>query len=131
MKKSLFFIIPLAAAALVSCQREQKVAETSAGSRIEPVKVVALEMQEVARTVEYTATLQAFEEIHLSPSSPGRIESIGVEVGDRVRQGQVLVQMDRTAWHQASIQMRTLETDLRRLDTLRKTTDGFEIAEAD
>ncbi|NCC74544.1 MAG: efflux RND transporter periplasmic adaptor subunit, partial [Sphingobacteriia bacterium] len=76
--------------------------------------------QTISRSVDYTATLQAFEEIHLAPSTPGRIESVFVEVGSRVKEGDALVQMDRTQLHQAEVQLRTLETDFRRLDTLQK-----------
>lgn len=89
--------------------------------KAEPVRTLTLDYQQIARTVEYSATLLAFQEIHLAPASPGRIEEIRVNIGDRVSKGQLLVQMDRTQLHQAEIQLRTLETDFRRLDTLRKT----------
>lgn len=119
--KTLTLIVPLTIVLAVSCGRPSGSETTAAAEeKTEPVRVVSLENQTIARNVEYTATLQAFEEIHLAPASPGRIENIAAEVGDRVTQGQVLVQMDRTQWHQANIQMRTLETDFSRLDTLRK-----------
>lgn len=95
--------------------------EASPDTRTEYVKVSELTEQEVARTVEYTATIQAYEEIFMVPASPGRIESIHVEVGQRVSKGAILVQMDRTQLQQAEIQLRNLETDFRRLDTLQKT----------
>ncbi len=88
--------------------------------KTEMVKVMELEMQKIAHSVEYTATIRGYEEVHLAPASPGRIEEIYVEEGSRVAAGQVLVQMDRTQLHQAEIQMKTLETDYRRLDTLQK-----------
>jgi RND family efflux transporter MFP subunit len=88
--------------------------------KVEMVKVMELEMQKIAHSVEYTATIRGYEEVHLAPASPGRIEEIYVEEGSRVSAGQVLVQMDRTQLHQAEIQMKTLETDFRRLDTLQK-----------
>jgi membrane fusion protein, multidrug efflux system len=88
--------------------------------RAEPVRTMKLDNQIIARTVEYTATLLAYEEIHLVPVSPGRIEDIRVEVGSRVRAGELLVQMDRTQLQQAEIQLKTLETDFKRLDTLQK-----------
>ncbi|HMM10782.1 MAG TPA: efflux RND transporter periplasmic adaptor subunit [Bacteroidales bacterium] len=88
--------------------------------RLEPVEVMPLEMKDISRDVEYTANLVAFEELHLAPAAPGRIESILVEVGDRVRKGQTVVRMDQTQLRQAEIQLATLETDFRRLDTLRK-----------
>lgn len=88
---------------------------------VKSVKTMILEQKKVSRIIDYTSTLAAFEEVHLAPASPGRIEKINVEVSDKVAQGQVLVQMDRTQLQQAKINMLTLETDFKRLDTLKKT----------
>ena len=105
----------------VSCSNENKTdTTTSQTEKSEPVRIQKIENQTISRSVDYTATLQAFEEIHLAPSTPGRIESVFVEVGSRVKEGDALVQMDRTQLHQAEVQLRTLETDFRRLDTLQK-----------
>ncbi|MDD4225124.1 MAG: efflux RND transporter periplasmic adaptor subunit [Mariniphaga sp.] len=84
----------------------------------EVVRVMELQMQTVARSVEYPATLEAYDEVHLAPASPGRIEEIFVDIGDRFSSGKLLVQMDRTQLHQAEVQIKNLEVDLRRLDTL-------------
>jgi membrane fusion protein (multidrug efflux system) len=86
----------------------------------EVVKLTTLKKQMIARTIEYSSSFIASEENHLAPSAPGRIEQIFVEVGDRVRKGDMLVQMDRTQLHQAIIQLKTVETDFMRLDTLNK-----------
>jgi len=119
-----YFIIALLPGILLmsSCQQQTEGGDAAAAAeeRIEPIEVTLLATQKVARSVEYTATLLAFEEVHLAPASPGRIENIYVEVGDRVAREDVLVQMDRTQLHQAEIQLKTLETDFRRLDTLQK-----------
>jgi len=85
------------------------------------VKTMRLEETRVNRIIDYTSTLSAFEEIHLAPSSPGRIEKIYAEVSDNVTKGQVLVQMDRTQLQQAKINLLTAQTDFNRLDTLKKT----------
>lgn len=84
------------------------------------VETMVLEKQMISRSIEYTSTLNAFEEIHLASSSPGRIEKIYVEISDHVKKGDILVQMDRTQLHQAQIQLKNVETDYRRLDTLNK-----------
>jgi membrane fusion protein (multidrug efflux system) len=84
------------------------------------VETVVLEKQIISRTIEYTSSLIPFEENHLVPSSPGRIEKIYVEISDRVQKGDLLVQMDRTQLHQAEIQLKSVENDFRRLDTLNK-----------
>ncbi len=89
--------------------------------KTEIVKTIKIEKVQISRTIDYTSTLTAFKEVHLGPSSPGRIEKINVEVSNRVDQGQVLVQMDRTQLQQAKINMMSLETDFNRLEELKKT----------
>ncbi len=86
----------------------------------EMVRVIELQPQKVSHTVEYPATLEANEAVYLAPASPGRIEKIHAEVGDRVSNGAQLVEMDRTQLRQAEIQLKNLEIDIRRLDTLAK-----------
>lgn len=87
------------------------------------VRTQALELSTIARTIDYTATLEAFEEVHLAPASPGRVEKIYVEPADRVSKGQKLFAMDQTQLHQAEIQLSNLKTDLDRLATLLETGD--------
>jgi membrane fusion protein, multidrug efflux system len=88
--------------------------------KVEKVKIMTLQPQVIGKNIEYTSTLQAYEEVHLVPSTPGRIEKIYVEVGSRVKKGDLLVQMDQTQLLQAMIQLKNLETDYKRLDTLQK-----------
>lgn len=89
--------------------------------KTEIVKTIKLEEVNISRTIDYTSTLAALREIHLAPASPGRIEKINVEISDRVEQGQVLVQMDRTQLQQAYVNMVTLETDFKRMEELKKS----------
>jgi len=89
--------------------------------KTEIVRTIILEKTNISRTIDYTSTPAAFKEIHLAPASPGRIESINVEVSERVNQGQILVQMDRTQLQQAKINMLSIETDFKRLEELKKT----------
>ena len=113
-------ILSVTALACSSGKTEKKAQQDSASEKVEVVRVAELQVQQVARSVEYSSTLLAFEEIHMAPASPGRIDQIAVEVGARVSKGDLLVQMDRTQLHQAEVQLRTLETDFKRFDTLRK-----------
>lgn len=123
MKKISIAMMALLSIAAVACKgkKEQTDAETAQGGKREVVKVLPLESRKIAHSVEHTANIMAFEEVHMAPASPGRIENIFVEVGSRVGAGTLLVQMDRTQLHQAEVQLRTLETDFHRLDTLQKT----------
>jgi len=122
MKRFAFLLSAAALMGLFACNQaeQKKAASTAAAPKVEMVKTLELNYEKIARSVEYAATLQGFEEVHLAPASPGRIEAIYVEEGSRVSKGTVLVQMDKTQLHQAEIQMKTLETDFNRLDTLKK-----------
>ena len=113
-------LLSVTALACSSGKTEKSAQQDAASEKVEVVRVAELQVQQLARSVEYSSTLLAYEEIHMAPASPGRIENIAVEVGARVSKGDLLVQMDRTQLHQAEVQLRTLETDFKRFDTLRK-----------
>jgi len=83
-----------------------------------PVKAMALAKTKIARSIDYTATILPFEEVNMAPSTPGRIEKIYVEVGDKVNKGDNLFLMDRTQLFQQKVQLANLAKDLSRLDTL-------------
>ncbi len=85
------------------------------------VKTMIVKQETITRNIDYTASLVPFEEVHLAPSAPGRIEKINVEIGDNVSRGQVVALMDRTNLEQAKINLLNQETNFRRLDTLKKT----------
>jgi membrane fusion protein, multidrug efflux system len=83
-----------------------------------PVRVMAMAKTKIARTIDYTASILPFEEVNMAPSTPGRIEKIYVEVGDKVNKGDELFLMDRTQLYQMKLQLTNLEKDLNRMDTL-------------
>ena len=85
------------------------------------VKTMNVKQELITRYIDFTVSLNPFEEVHLAPSSPGRIEKINVEIGNNVQKGQVVALMDRTNMEQARINLMKLETDFRRLDTLKKS----------
>jgi membrane fusion protein (multidrug efflux system) len=86
-----------------------------------PVKVAVLSKTKISRTIDYTATVLPFEEVNMAPSTPGRIERIYVEVGDKITKGKNLFLMDRTQLFQLELQLSNLEKDLNRIDTLLKS----------
>jgi RND family efflux transporter MFP subunit len=86
-----------------------------------PVRTISLAKTQIARTIDYTATVLPYEEVNVAPSTPGRIEKIYVESGDRISKGDELFLMDRTQLYQLQLQLASLEKDLARLDTLLRT----------
>lgn len=121
MASSLFFI----ACSSKNTTEENTTANTQT-EKVYPVRVQKIENQSIERTLDYTANLTAFKEIHYAPASPGRIDKILVEVGDRIKKGQALVQMDKTQLNQARVQFENAKTNYQRIDTLYKLGSSSE-----
>lgn len=122
---SVIVISGLLLAACSSKDKSTKTASTDPATVTEkaaiPVKVMALSKTKISRTIDYTATVLPFEEVNMAPSTPGRIDKIYVEVGDKVNKGDDLFLMDRTQLYQLKLQLSSLEKDLNRIDTLLKS----------
>jgi len=123
MKKSFQLAAVLVAAMLGACSGgEEKKAETAAGTVIEKpaVKLATVSSRDVEQIGEYTATVEAEAKNNIAPTAPGRISEIFVEVGDYVRKGQKLVQMDAANLTQLKLQLDNQETEFKRVDELYK-----------
>ena len=120
MVKNLILSI-VAIAILASCSGKKD--KTTDGDTVEtiPVKVQKLEKTDIAKTLDYAANLEADKQVFYAPASTGRIEKIYVEVGDQIKQGQLLVEMDKTQLIQAEVQLKNLETEYNRAVQLNET----------
>ena len=108
----------IALATIVGCSdKETKTTVEEA----RPVRVSILEEQTIAKTLEYKANLVADEQVVYAPATVGRIGKIYVEVGDRVKKDQLLVEMDPTNLHQAEIQLKNIEAEYNRAVKLNET----------
>ncbi|MDR0982152.1 MAG: efflux RND transporter periplasmic adaptor subunit [Culturomica sp.] len=116
-RKLIFLFVSIAILNGCSSKEDVKMAATEAVT----VKTIKLEKKIVSTTLTYTATLEADEQVYYAPASPGRIGKIYVEVGDRIKKGQLLVQMDPTSFNQAKIQLKNLETEYNRAVKLNET----------
>lgn len=121
-------LIILTALLVLSCQptKQNDESEPSAEERIFPVKTMIVEKSAVTRTLEYTGNLTAYKEIYFAPASPGRIEKIHVEIGDRIKKGQLLVESDKTQLAQAKIQLANARDTYDRIKTLYDQGSSFE-----
>ena len=124
MKKSFQLAALLVAAMLGSCSGgEEKKAETAAAETViekPTVKLATVTSRDVEQLGEYTATVEAEAKNSIAPTSPGRISKIFVEVGDYVRKGQKLVQMDAANLTQLKLQLDNQEKEFNRVDELYK-----------
>lgn len=111
-------LIVTGALLMTMCSKKEAAEEVKVENKIRPVKTKVLQMEDVERSLSYTANIIAFEELHYAPAQPGRIKAINVEVGDRVKKGQELVQMEQTQLTQALLQVDEAKRNYLRMDTL-------------
>lgn len=104
---------------VASCgSKKQAVTETV---REERVKVSEVKPQTITREYTVSATLEGYETMNITPSLTGTIESIKVEVGDKVKKGDMLVLMDQNQYKTTKLQMENLETEMKRMEALRES----------
>jgi RND family efflux transporter MFP subunit len=84
------------------------------------VKLAKVAMRPVDQVAEYTATVKADVVNKIAPSTPVRIKKILVEVGDQVKKGQKLVEMDDVNSTSLKYDLDHMETEFKRIDELYK-----------
>ena len=120
MKKSFLMATVWVAAMLGACSGgEKNEAETAVVDK-PTVKLAVVSARDVEQVEEYTATVEAEAKNNIAPTTPGRVSKIFVEVGDYVRKGQKLVQMDAANLTQLKLQLDNQETEFKRVDELYK-----------
>ena len=121
MKKSFLMAAVVVAAMLGACSGGEKKGTEAAEVAEKPtVKLATVSSRDVEQLEEYTATVEAEAKNNIAPTSPGRISQIFVEVGDYVRKGQKLVQMDAANLTQLKLQLDNEEKEFNRVDELYK-----------
>jgi RND family efflux transporter MFP subunit len=99
LRSALCAVTLLSCAACDSPARSAETAPQSMqGARRAPrnVRLAPVAQRELARTLTVTGTLAADEQVTLSAHVDGRLESISVDLGSRVEQGQVIAQIETT-----------------------------------
>lgn len=94
---------------LTACSEEKK--QTSVVEEKPQVRLETVNVQSVDQTQEFTATVEANVVNNISPSMVLRIDKILVEVGDRVKAGQLLAEMDRSNLIQSKTQLDNIQLE--------------------
>lgn len=121
-------IIALAAVTILcSCSsKEQK--ETVQVEELPLVEIGVASARNVPQSMSYTATVEADNSNNIAPSSPNRIKTINVEVGDRVSRGQVLVTLDRANIDQLKVNLDDAQREYNRAKKLLEIGAGTQQA---
>ncbi|MBP6066268.1 efflux RND transporter periplasmic adaptor subunit [Bacteroides sp.] len=120
MRKSFQLTALLAIVLLGSCTGGKDSSATQQKAEKIRVKLSSVTARPVDQIQEYTATVEAEIKNNIAPAAPVRIDQILVEVGDQVRKGQKLVQMDAASLRQLKLQIENQKIEFRRIDELYK-----------
>ena len=120
------------ATAAASCSKSQTAQARSSESDARPVAVAAVHKESVRRAVDVVGTLAAVDQVTVSSETDGKVRRILADLGDRVRAGQVLIEIDNerqqyTLEQQQAALARTLAqygaTDPQHLPEIERTPD--------
>jgi len=120
--------------ALSGCGKSSKSeAHATAAAEIPTVAVARASMQDLSRNLVLTAEFRPFQEVEVMAKVSGYVKQIRVDVGDRVRQGDLLATLeipemaDDLARAQASVQRSSAEVT-RAQDDVRRAESAHEIS---
>ena len=100
----------------VACKSDDK-AGTAQQAKPQ-VRIAKVTSEDIPQTETYTATVESDVKNNIAPNTPYRIEKIYVDVGDNVRQGQVLVQLDASNLQQLKLQVENQKIEFNRTSQL-------------
>lgn len=111
-----------ASVAVVSCSQKKNAQDADAQVQEQPqvtnVEVSIASFRDVPQNETYATTVQAYVTNNVVPQTGARIKKINVEVGDFVRAGQVLAEMDQVNLQQTRLKLANDSTELARLRSL-------------
>ena len=121
--KTIFRTMLIAGAVVMAagCGSNTKKAEAQPEAVVETaptVSVVQVSKREVPQIATYTSTVQPYVKNNIVPQAGGRITKINVEIGDFVKAGQVLAEIDKAQLQQAQLSLKNQEVELARLKSL-------------
>ena len=124
------YLIPLAAAAimLTGCSKKEAATAAPEEEELPLVETDVVTVREVPLSETYTANIEAENLNNIAPATPNRIRRILADVGDPVRRGQTLVELDAANIDQLKIQLDQIERDYNRAAELLRIGSGTQMA---
>ena len=116
--KSVLKSLLIAAVAMAGVSCKEKKAEQEQTEKIPSVKVETVSSREVVQQTSFTGTVEAYVLNNIAPQQPRRISRILADVGDHVKAGQLLVELDRSALVQAKAQLENAKIEYERTNEL-------------
>jgi len=95
MRATFLILLSAGAIATLGCSKSETAQARGRDDAAKPVKVEPVNQQKVTRSVEIVGTLAAVDEVTISSEADGVVSRILHDLGDRVRAGDALVELDR------------------------------------
>ncbi len=108
----------IASVAMASVSCKEKKTEQVQTEKIPSVKVETVTSRDVVQQTLFTGTVEADVLNNIAPQQPRRISKILVDVGDHVKTGQLLVELDSSSLVQAKAQMENAKIEYERTNEL-------------
>jgi membrane fusion protein (multidrug efflux system) len=103
---------------LTGCSKEMKEREESTNSPVLRVTTVPVLKQEYTPVKSFSGTLKAWREANLGAVLPGKVESILIDEGKDVKEGDIIAELSDELLQQAQIELNTIEKDYERITRL-------------
>lgn len=95
LRKLIFIVMAITFLFQFGCQKKvEKVEE----ERKNPVRLSAVKDGEINKDIAFTGTVRSRDIVEILPKISGRVESVYVREGDKVKKGQVIIQQDNADW---------------------------------
>lgn len=115
-----FLLILLTVMIVASCGKKENDNQTKTDDTI-PVEVTLVKKSMIDSEVELVGNLMAWKEANLAAQTTARVQKIYVDAGSRVKEGDLLFEMDDTQLAQAKIQYQVAKDNYERLKPLYET----------
>ena len=86
--------LPFVVAGVAGCSRSQTAQARTGDAVAKPVKVEQVRKDSVRRAVDVVGTLAAVDQVTISSEADGKVRRILADLGDRVKAGNVLIELD-------------------------------------
>ena len=87
-------IVAALALAVAGCSKSQTAQARSAETAPKSVKIAVVHKEAIRRAIDVVGTLAAVDQVTISSEADGKVRGILADLGDRVKAGQVLIQLD-------------------------------------
>lgn len=113
---------------LSGCSKKEAATAAPEEEELPLVETDVVAVREIPLSETYTANIEAENLNNIAPATPNRIRRILVDVGDPVRRGQTLVELDAANIDQLKIQLDQIERDYNRAAELLRIGSGTQMA---